>query len=34
MNSVARPANSRVAETLSPVRIGTSTVAPNMANKC
>ena len=31
---VPRPANSSVAETLSPVRVGTSTVAPNIANIC
>ena len=29
-----RPANSSVALTLRPVRAGTSTVAPNMANMC
>ncbi len=33
-SSVPRPANSSVAETGRPVRIGTSTVAPNMANMC
>ena len=33
-SSVPRPANSRVVATSSPVRAGTSTVAPNMANMC
>ena len=28
------PANSRVEDTESPVRTGTRTVAPNIANKC
>ena len=31
---VPSPAKSRVADTDSPVRAGTSTVAPNMANMC
>ena len=34
MNSVARPANRSVVDTLKPVMMGTSTVAPNMANIC
>ena len=33
-NSVPRPANSRVVDTSRPVSIGTSMVAPNMANIC
>ena len=32
--SVPRPANSSVAETESPVSVGTKMVAPNMANRC
>ena len=33
-SSVPRPANSSVVETDRPVSVGTSTVAPNMANMC
>ena len=33
-SSVPRPANSSVTLTDRPVRVGTSTVAPNMANMC
>ncbi len=33
-SSVPRPANSRVADTDSPVSVGTKMVAPNMANMC
>ena len=31
---VPKPANSNVAETESPVSVGTKMVAPNMANMC
>ena len=33
-SKVPRPANRRVADTERPVIVGTSTVAPNMANMC
>ncbi len=33
-SSVPKPANRRVADTESPVRVGTRIVAPNMANMC
>ena len=33
-SSVPKPANSNVAETESPVSVGTKMVAPNMANMC
>ena len=33
-NNVPRPANNNVVETSNPVNKGTSTVAPNIANKC
>ena len=33
-SSVPKPAKQSVEEMLSPVRTGTSTVAPNIANKC
>ena len=33
-SSVPKPANSSVADTERPVSTGTSTVAPNMANRC